>query len=177
MNPQLTQVLQSYPQIAQRQPQAIAMLTQVYHQLFNEDIKTGCGKCYQKAYYRIQKQVYLQQQNSTQNNLSIMTYPAKKYLLKPGRSLQTTFGGDTLTNDNLTDEAAEKLVKAHPSLLQHFEKYPNQYPPIEKKKYPKLTIPNLKINSINQSLYSTQSFNHCTTLNPSINQSFNHCNK
>ena len=44
----------------------------------------------------------------------------RKYLLKPGRSLQTNFGGYTLTNDNLTDEAAEKLLEKHPNLIKHF---------------------------------------------------------
>ncbi|RKR84909.1 hypothetical protein BDD43_5162 [Mucilaginibacter gracilis] len=112
-------------QIAQRQPQALAYLNQVYKQLFNQDIKQGCGNCYQKAFYRIQKYLYLQQQNNPSNILS-MTYPTRKYLLKPDRSLQTTFGGDTLTNDNLTDEAAEKLLQAHPALLQHFDRYPGK---------------------------------------------------
>jgi len=38
--------------------------------------------------------------------------------------LQTTFGGDTLTNDNLTDEAAEKLLAEYPALIKHFDRYP-----------------------------------------------------
>ncbi|MBW4889868.1 hypothetical protein KXQ82_09080 [Mucilaginibacter sp. HMF5004] len=53
-----------------------------------------------------------------------MSLTKRKYLLKPGRSLQTSFGGDTLTNDNLTDEAAEKLLLEHPSLAKHFEVLP-----------------------------------------------------
>ncbi|MEO6521369.1 MAG: hypothetical protein ABIN91_06825 [Mucilaginibacter sp.] len=113
-------------QIAQRQPEAIAQLNQLYHNLFNQTIQQGCGNCYQKAFYRIQKYLYLQQQNNPSNNNDIMskTHPTRKYLLKPDRSLQTTFGGDTLTNDNLTDDAAEKLLKAFPSLIEHFERYP-----------------------------------------------------
>lgn len=48
----------------------------------------------------------------------------RSYILKEGRSIQTEFGGDTLTNDNLTDKAAEKLLKANPSLAKHFEVLP-----------------------------------------------------
>jgi hypothetical protein len=121
LNPQLTQLLNSASVIAQRDPQAIAQLNQVYHDLFNETIQQGCGNCYQKAFYRIQKYLYLQQQNHPEAAMPT----TRKYILKPGRSLQTTFGGDTLTNDNLTDEAAEKLIKTHPSLIQHFERFPS----------------------------------------------------
>lgn len=116
-------------QIAQKQPEAISFLNKVYHELFNQTIQQGCGKCYQKAFFRIQKHLYLQQQNYPSNNITIMTSPLRKYLLKPDRSLQTTFGGDTLTNDNLTDEAAAKLLKAYPALIQHFERYPTEKSP------------------------------------------------
>ncbi|WP_448702740.1 hypothetical protein ACFGVR_10340 [Mucilaginibacter sp. AW1-3] len=51
-------------QIAQKQPEAIALLNQVYLQLFNQTIQKGCGNCYQKAFFRIQKYLYLQQQNA-----------------------------------------------------------------------------------------------------------------
>jgi hypothetical protein len=119
---QVTQLLNSASQIAQRQPEAISLLNQVYRELFNQTIQQGCGNCYQKAFYRIQKYLYLQQQNQPLNN---MTLTKREYLLKPGRSLQTTFGGDTLTNDNLTDEAAKKLLKTYPALIQHFERYPS----------------------------------------------------
>lgn len=44
----------------------------------------------------------------------------RKYLLKPDRSLQTTFGEEILTNENLTDEIAEKILLAHPNLSVHF---------------------------------------------------------
>jgi hypothetical protein len=125
MQTQITQLLNSSAQIARRQPEAIALLNQVYYSLFNQTIQQGCGNCYQKAFYRIQKYLYLQQQNDPSNTDHIMTYPTRKYLLKHDRSLQTSFGGDTLTNDNLTDEAAEKLLQAHPVMLKHFERYPS----------------------------------------------------
>ncbi len=118
---QTIKLLSLSAQIAQKQPEAIALLTDIYKQLFNESIQQGCGNCYQKAFFRIQKYVYLQQNNLTNHNMELTN---RKYLLKPGRSLQTTFGGDTLTNDNLTDDAAVKLIKAYPSLLQHFDRYP-----------------------------------------------------
>ncbi|OCX52661.1 hypothetical protein BEL04_14540 [Mucilaginibacter sp. PPCGB 2223] len=94
--------------------------------LFNETIQKGCGNCYQKAFFRIQKYLYLQQQNNPSNNPDIMTITNRKYLLKPDRVLQTAFGGDALTNDNLTDEAAEKLLDAHPALIKHFDRYPDK---------------------------------------------------
>jgi hypothetical protein len=112
-------------QIAQRQSEAITYLNQIYKQLFNESIKQGCGNCYHKAFYRIQKYLYLQQQSNPSNN-NDMPLPSRKYLLKPDRSLQTTFGGDTLTNDNITDEVAEKLLQAHPVLIKHFDRYPSE---------------------------------------------------
>jgi hypothetical protein len=112
--------------IAQKQPEAIALLNQVYINLFNETIQQGCGNCYQKAFFRIQKHLYLQQQNNPSNNQPIMTIINRKYLLKPNRVLQTTFGGDALTNDNLTDEAAEKLLAKHPGLIKHFDRYPDE---------------------------------------------------
>lgn len=112
-------------QIAQKQPEAIALLNQVYMGLFNETIQKGCGNCYQKAFFRIQKYLYLQQQSNPSNNQPIMTITNRKYLLKPNRVLQTAFGGDALTNDNLTDEAAEKLLDAHPALLKHFDRHPS----------------------------------------------------
>jgi len=117
-------------QIAQKQPEAIALLNQVYMDLFNETIQKGCGNCYQKAFFRIQKYLYLQQQNNPLNKQNIMTITNRKYLLKPDRVLQTAFGGDALTNDNLTDEAAEKLLDAHPALIKHFDKHPNAGLPV-----------------------------------------------
>jgi len=115
-------------QIAQKQPEAIALLNQVYLELFNQTIQHGCGNCYQKAFFRIQKYLYLQQQQHPLNNNTMQVN--RKYLLKPDRSLQTSFGGDTLTNDNLTDEAAEKLLKAHPTLIKHFDRYPDAELPV-----------------------------------------------
>lgn len=120
---QLTQLLNLSAQIAQRQPEAIALLNQVYTHLFGDTIQQGCGNCYQKAFYRIQKYLYLQQQNDPQNN-TIMPHTDRKYLLKPDRILQTVFGGDSITNDNLTDDIAEGLLSQFPTLLKHFEKYP-----------------------------------------------------
>jgi len=117
-----TNILNLSSQIAQKQPEAIALLNQVYLELFNQTIQKGCGNCYQKAFFRIQKYLYLQQQT----NPDTMTVTNRKYLLKPGRTLQTVFGGDALTNDNLTDTAAEKLLQAHPSLIKHFDRYPQE---------------------------------------------------
>jgi len=117
-------------QIAQKQPEAIALLNQIYRDLFNENIQKGCGNCYQKAFFRIQKYLYLQQQNNPLNNQNIMTITNRKYLLKPDRVLQTAFGGDALTNNNLTDEAAEKLLEAHPALIKHFDRYPDAGLPV-----------------------------------------------
>ena len=110
--------------IANKQPEAIALLNRIYKALFNQTIQQGCGNCYQKAYYRVQKYLYLQQQNNPSKQ-ETMTIIKRKYLLKPGRSLQTSFGGDTLTNDNLTDEAAEKLLEKHPTLALHFDVLPD----------------------------------------------------
>jgi len=124
-------------QIAQKQPEAIALLNKVYMELFNETIQKGCGNCYQKAFFRIQKYLYLQQQNSPLFNQTIMTITNRKYLLKPDRVLQTAFGGDALTNDNLTDEAAEKLLDAHPALIKHFDRYPSEESENSKVKSPK----------------------------------------
>jgi hypothetical protein len=109
--------------IAQRQPEAIQILQQVYKALFNQSIKQGCGNCYQKAFFKIQRYWFLSKQNTPINNIN-MSELKRKYILKPGRSLQTSFSGDTLTNDNLTDDAAAKLLKAHPSLAKHFEVLP-----------------------------------------------------
>jgi hypothetical protein len=109
--------------IGQKDPEAIQLLHQVYQALFNQTIQQGCGNCYQKAYFKIQKYWHLSRQNNPQQNTN-MSILKRKYILKPGRSLQTSFGGDTLTNDNLTDEAAAKLLQKHPSLAKHFEQLP-----------------------------------------------------
>jgi hypothetical protein len=109
--------------IAQKNPEAIQLLNQVYQALFNQTIQQGCGNCYQKAFFKIQRHWHLSKQNNLQHNTN-MSISKRKYILKPGRSLQTSFGGDTLTNDNLTDEAAAKLLQAHPSLAKHFEQLP-----------------------------------------------------
>lgn len=45
----------------------------------------------------------------------------RKYLLKPDRSLQNTFNNDRVTNDNITDKMAEKLLLNHPALIKHFQ--------------------------------------------------------
>jgi hypothetical protein len=121
---QLTQLINSSAQIAQRKPEAIALLNQVYSALFSQSIQQGCGNCYQKAFYRIQKHLYLQHQNDPLNNPIIMSDNNRQYLLKPDASLQTVFGGDTITNDNLTDDLAESLLKEFPMLLKHFVKFP-----------------------------------------------------
>lgn len=62
-------------------------------------------------------------------NIANMTNQNRKYLLKKDRILQTTFGGDKLTNDNLTDEIAEKILRQYPALIKHFEVYPEDIKP------------------------------------------------
>ncbi len=127
--------------IAAKDPEAIQLLHRIYKTLFNQTIQQGCGNCYQKAYFKIRKYWHLKQQPISLTSNSMNT-EKRKYILKCGRSLQTSFGGDVLTNDNMTDEAAEKLLKAHPSLSKHFEVLPEVAettpvtPPIEATKEP-----------------------------------------
>ena len=123
-----TKVLESWAEIATRKPEAIADLDRVYQEIFGEKITVGCGSCYQKAFFRVQKYVALTTDYQLNNPINMSeNLKSRAFLLKDGIVLQTEFGGDHLTNDNMTDEQAEKLLKSNASFAQYFERMPDGF--------------------------------------------------
>lgn len=121
---QIEKVLTSSAGVAAKAPDAIALLQSVHKALFGERIKQGCGDCMQRAFFKIQNFVYLQSQNQLNNLKTMKKYQDRNFVLKSGRTLQAEFGGDAITNDNLTDETAIALLSTFPNMLKHFDKYP-----------------------------------------------------
>lgn len=123
-----SKVLESWAEIATRNPEAIADLDRVYQEIFGERITVGCGSCYQKAFFRIQKYATLTTENQLTNLITMSEkLKSRAFLLKDGIVLQTVFGGDHLTNDNMTDEQAEKLLKSNANFAQYFERIPEGF--------------------------------------------------
>ncbi len=90
--------------------------------------KTGCGDCYRDAV--IQMIIYLQKNEIMKKKSS--------YLLKAGVILMISGDVNIYNNSNLTDEAAEKYLKANPKAIGQFETYPEDWesrvkeePPVE----------------------------------------------
>lgn len=121
-------ILNAWAEIATKQPQAIAEFDAVYLEIFGETVTTGCGSCYQKAFHRVQRYATLSTENQT-TNLKTMSENLKerKFLLKSGIVLQAVFGSDPVTNDNLTDEQAEEMLKANPNFAAWFDRMPDEF--------------------------------------------------
>lgn len=49
------------------------------------------------------------------------------YSLKAGALIQDSFGGNMYTNDNLTDEVAEKFLASNPKGIAFFASQPNDW--------------------------------------------------
>lgn len=122
---QVKQLLDSPELVAVKHPEAISNLHSVYKQLFGEGIKKQCGDCLTKALLRIRKYVYLQSQNIENFNLETMKkFEDKNFVLAKGKALDVGRIGVILTNENMTDETAVRILTAFPNLIKYFVKFP-----------------------------------------------------
>lgn len=81
-------------------------------------VKTSCNDCYKDAVFEMYS--YLKK-NGKMKEKTV-------YRLKNGVLLQMGFGsGEFYTNSNLTDEAAEKYLSAHPENINFFAVYPDDW--------------------------------------------------
>lgn len=135
---QINSLLNKWAEIAVKERESVSLLHSVYTELFGTQIKQDCGSCYQKAFQRIQKFVYLNSEklksksiSNLKNEVMATAMKNRKYLLKDGVQIQDGFGGEYLTNDNLTDETAARLLSATPELATNFSRIPPEEAPEE----------------------------------------------
>ena len=79
--------------------------------------RTGCGDCYKDAV--IQMYTYLQKNEIMEKK--------SNYLLKAGVVLRFTDDNNIYTNFNMTDEAAERILKERPGAIGKFQMYPEDW--------------------------------------------------
>lgn len=91
----------------------------LYHEVLGKTfVKTSCNDCYKDAVFEMY--AYLKK-NGKMKEKTV-------YRLKNGVLLQMGFGsGEFYTNANLTDEAAEKYLSAHPENINFFAVYPDDW--------------------------------------------------
>lgn len=87
--------------------------------------KTSCQQCYHDALIEIC--LYLKNHNTMANQ--------KKYIMRAGFIIHSPIfdGGKVYTNDNLTDDVAERYMEMFPNKKSMFDKNPNYTEPTEVK--------------------------------------------
>ena len=110
----INKVLDSYAEIAAKQPEAIKLLESVYAKLFDEKLQIECGTCNLKAFHKIQRKAFFK-------NIE-MKKTDQKYQLKDGITLD--FRHTKLSAETLTDEKAESLLKEYPHFCKYFKTVP-----------------------------------------------------
>lgn len=98
-------------------------------------VRTSCSDCYRDAV--IEMYSYLRKNGKMKEK--------SNYALKNGVLLQMNFGSSEMyTNDNLTDEAAEKYLATHPKGISLFSVAPDDW----EKRAKERVSPTLKIDEI-----------------------------
>lgn len=96
-------------------PEVNGKLDRLYQTVYQEQIKRGCRDCSMVAYGKLIR--------LNQNQIKIMS--ERKFKLKPGKSIQLKFGSsEMLSNDNLTDAVAIRLLHERPYLVREFAEFP-----------------------------------------------------
>lgn len=87
--------------------------------------KTSCQQCYHDALIEIC--LYLKNHNTMAN--------PKKYIMRAGFIIHSPVfdGGKVYTNDNLTDDVAERYMEMFPMKKSMFDRNPNYTEPTEAK--------------------------------------------
>lgn len=80
-------------------------------------VKTSCSDCYRDAI--IEMYLFLKKNGKMKEK--------SNYSLKAGALIQDAFGGNMYTNDNLTDEVAEKFLASNPKGIAFFASQPNDW--------------------------------------------------
>ncbi len=80
-------------------------------------VKTSCSDCYRDAI--IEMYLYLKRNGKMKEK--------SNYTLKAGALIQDSFGGNMYTNDNLTDEIAEKFLATNPKGITFFASQPTDW--------------------------------------------------
>ena len=95
-------------------------LQEIYLKLFKRNFKTNCGNCIKQAYIDIRAK--LNESEITQTKKTMSEFELKKGV--NGDSKQIHFEHDIITNDNITDEYAKRILKKMPGHIVTFSKYP-----------------------------------------------------
>lgn len=112
---QLRGLMERYPLVLSDKNEVERLYALVLGKRF---VRTSCNDCYKDAI--VEMYSYLKK-NGKMKEVS-------SYRLKNGVLLQPEFGSSQFyTNDNLTDEAAEKYLAAHPEKSVWFSELPNDY--------------------------------------------------
>lgn len=93
----------------------IRELADLYYITFEEQMKVGCGACYDKAYIRLKQKL-----NILENKKEVKE---KNFVLKVGY-IREFNSREMYTNDNLTDEVAIAYLKKNINRKVQFSKLP-----------------------------------------------------
>jgi len=113
----------------------------MYHEVFGRTfIRTSCGDCYRDAV--IEMYSYLKKYRKMKEK--------SNYALKNGVLLQAGFGsGEMYTNDNLTDEAAERFLAGNPKGIVFFALTPSDWEErVEKRKNPVTVLDEILVSEL-----------------------------
>lgn len=90
----------------------------VYYAVIQKELKKTCTNCYSDALFEIL--LKLKKHN-------IMEKKKSSYLLKNGVILHCAKFSDVVSNDNITDELAEKFLKDNPKRINFFASFPDDW--------------------------------------------------
>lgn len=91
-------------------------LYKVYKELFGENLVFGCDGCIEDAIFRINYHLKKQKEMNEK--------PKCDYTLKKGVVVYIPALAMHITNDNITNELAEKVLKINAKNIGYFEKFP-----------------------------------------------------
>ena len=95
-------------------------LQEIHLKLFKRNFKVNCGNCIKQAYVDIRAKL---NESQTKQIKKIMSeFELKKGI--NGDSKQIHFEHDIITNDNITDEYAKRILKKMPGHIITFSKFP-----------------------------------------------------
>lgn len=98
-------------------------LQEIHLKLFKVNFRVNCGNCIKQAYVDIRAKLNESITNQTKKSMS--EFELKKGV--NGDSKQIHFEHDIITNDNITDESAIRILKKMPGHIVTFSKFPENW--------------------------------------------------
>ena len=91
-----------------------SFILQAYYRATGERLTNGCSNCFAKVFQYF-------------NSINFKQMTEMRFRLKEGKKIMLHGMGDVLTNANLTNEKAIRILKRTPAAIKFFDFYPNDW--------------------------------------------------